>query len=147
MFAILLVILLGATQANHQFAMSENETRLITSVNAYRAKHKLPPLEMDPTLMKVARQRVQCYSHCQNGKWVWTACHEAGFKGWATDDIARGYESPEDCVDGWISSDGHARQMRGQFNMNSRWVDYHFDRIGVARCGKNWIAIFGQGDK
>ena len=35
--------------------LSKDETGMIESINEYRAKYKLPVLEMDPTLMKVAR--------------------------------------------------------------------------------------------
>jgi uncharacterized protein YkwD len=122
-------------------AETETEARMIKAVNAYRAKWKLPPLVMDKTLMKVASQRCPFGSHCIHGKWMWDAVRPYGY--WATDDIAMGYTDPVDCVRGWISSDGHARQMRGQFKLNGRWIDRKPDRIGVARSGNRWIAVFG----
>jgi uncharacterized protein YkwD len=99
----------------YPYSLSNNESRLIKSVNEYRDKHGLEPLTVDPCLMKVARAAAPYYSHCIGGKWCWTRCHEAGFSGWASDDIANGYESPEEAVQGWATSDGHARQMRGYF--------------------------------
>jgi hypothetical protein len=47
-------------------------------------------------------------------------------------------------VQGWATSDGHARQMRGYFKMNGRWQNYDFDRIGVGISGRKYIAIFGR---
>jgi uncharacterized protein YkwD len=134
-------------------AISATESRMVKAVNKYRADRKLPPMEVDPILMKVARQRVRSFSHCQNGKWMWDACHDAGFRGWATDDLAQGYRTPEDAVgdghSGWGDETGHSvghdKQMKGYFKMNGRWQNYHFDRIGVASTGPGgtWIAVFG----
>lgn len=126
--------------------LSQNEQRLVKAVNAYRAKKGLEPLTVDPVLMKVGRYAAPYFSHNINGKWCWTRAHEAGFPGWATDDIADGYESPEDAVEGWASSDGHAHQMRGHFNMNGEWRDYKFNRIGVGISGRKYIAVFGRSD-
>lgn len=143
---ILMLLLASVVTTADGPQLTPTETRMVASINKYREKNDLPPLTPDPILMKVARQRCPAFSHCIGGKWMWHACHEAGFRGWATDDIASGYETPEDAVHGWETSDGHARQMRGFFNMNGRWQDYHFDRVGVARSGNKWIAVFGQGN-
>jgi uncharacterized protein YkwD len=134
------------TPAKPAVRLSENEDRLVKAVNAYRAKRGLEPLTVDPVLMNVGRNAAPYFSHQINGKWCWTRAHEAGFPGWASDDIANGYESPEDAVDGWASSDGHAHQMRGHFNMNGQWRDYKFNRIGVGISGRKYIAVFGRSD-
>ena len=135
------------TRAKPAVRLSKCEERLVKAVNAYRAKKGLEPLTVDPILMKVGRHAAPYYSHCINGKWCWTRAREAGFRGWATDDIANGYESPEDAVEGWSTSDGHARQMRGYFKMNGRWCNYKFNRIGVGICGRKYIAVFGRDDE
>ncbi len=127
--------------------LSENEQRLVKAVNAYRDKRGLEPLTVDPTLMKVARNAAPYFSHCIHGKWCWDRAHEAGFTGWASDDIASGYESPEDAVEGWSTSDGHAHQMRGDFKMNGQWRNYKFNRIGVGISGRKYIAVFGHYEK
>src|SRR5215204_2622955 len=131
-------------QAKPAVRLSKCEERLVKAVNAYRAKKGLEPLTVDPILMKVGRNAAPYFSHCIHGKWCWTRAHEAGFSGWATDDIANGYESPEDAVEGWSTSDGHARQMRGYFNMNGKWCNYKFNRIGVGICCRKSIAVFGR---
>lgn len=137
----------GRTQAKPAVRLSKSEERLVKAVNAYRAKKGLEPLTVDPILMKVGRHAAPYYSHCIHGKWCWTRAREAGFAGWATDDIANGYESPEDAVQGWSTSDGHARQMRGYFKMNGKWCNYKFNRIGVGICGCKYIAVFGRSDE
>jgi uncharacterized protein YkwD len=119
----------------------------VKAVNAHRAKHRLAPLEVDPILMNVARRSAPHYSHVINGKWCWHRTHQAGFRGWATDDIANGYLTPEDAVEGWATSHGHAMQMRGYFKMNGRWQNYRFNRIGVGISGRKYIAIFGRADE
>jgi len=124
--------------------LSRGEERLVKAVNAYRERKGLDPLSVDPKLMNVARNAAPYFSHCINGKWCWHRAHEAGFSGWATDDIADGYESPEDAVQGWATSDGHARQMSGYFKMNGQWCNYRFNRIGVGICGRKYIAVFGR---
>jgi uncharacterized protein YkwD len=124
--------------------LTKNEVRLIDAVNEYREDRGLPALKVDPTLMRVARNAAPHFSHCINGKWCWHRAKEAGFSGWATDDLANGYPTPEDAVVGWSTSDGHARQMRGYFNMNGRWRNYRFNRIGVGISGRRYCAVFGR---
>ena len=34
--------------------------------------------------------------------------------------------------------------MRGYFNMNGKWCNYKFNRIGVGICGRKYIAVFGR---
>jgi uncharacterized protein YkwD len=126
--------------------LSEKEERLVKAVNEYREKNGLEPLEVDPILMCEARRAAPHFSHVIGGRWCWHRCRQRGFPGWATDDIANGYPTPEDAVDGWATSDGHARQMRGYFKMNGRWCNYKFNRIGVGVSGRKYIAIFGRDD-
>lgn len=141
-------LLLFAPQPQEEFRLSKNETRMIESINKYRARHKLPALKMDPTLMKVARYRAPYYTHNYQGRWIWDECKRFGFTGRTTDNLAQGHETPEQAVDGWAGSPvGHARQMLGQFKIDGRWQDYKFDKVGVARSGQNWIAIFGKQNK
>ena len=124
--------------------LSQSEQRLVKAVNVYREKKGLEPLEVDPILMCEARKAAPHFSHTINGKWCWHRCRQRGFRGWATDDIANGYPTPEEAVQGWATSDGHARQMRGYFKMNGKWCNYNFDRIGVGISGRKYIAIFGN---
>lgn len=116
------------------------------AVNDYRDEEGLPPLSVDPALMRVARRAAPCFSHVVDGKWCWHRARQAGFAGWASDNIANGHPTPDDAVEGWAMSHGHAMQMRGYFNMNGRWCNYKFNRIGVGVCGRKYIAVFGRHD-
>ena len=53
MILILTALLLAAPADDVK--LSKTETQMIATINEFRAKYKLPPLTMDPTLMKVAR--------------------------------------------------------------------------------------------
>src|SRR5919106_1685120 len=77
-----------------ELKLSQVEHRLVKAVNAHRAKHRLAPLAVDPVLMRVARRSAPHYSHVIDGKWCWHRTRQAGFGGWATDDIANGYLTP-----------------------------------------------------
>jgi uncharacterized protein YkwD len=137
------------------------ERRLLAAVNRYRARFHLPPLKADPILMRVARQRAPFvtssraagehgYNHHAGGRWSRQHAREEGFPGPATDNLAMGYETPEDAVEGWAIEDqdadpaGHNYQMRGKAKVNGRWVDEEYNRIGIGIVGRNYIAIFGR---
>lgn len=126
---------------------------IVEAVNRYRAKYDLPALIVDPILTQVARQRAPYYDHHACGCWSWEAAHAAGFKGPVSDNLCRGATSAEEAVtDGWGGEDrernpaGHNYQMQGYMNINGRWADQHFNRIGVAHAGPNWIAVFGRAE-
>ena len=127
-------------------SLTRDESRLINAVNSYRRKYGLEPLYVDPILMRMGRDAAPYFSHAVGGKWCWQCARDAGFGGWATDDIANGYPTPEEAVQGWASSHGHAMQMRGYFKMNGRWRNYRFNRVGVGISGRKYIAIFGRDD-
>lgn len=127
-----------------EIRLTRQEHRLIKAVNAYRRRQRLPELTVDPTLMREARRSAPYFNHVIGGKWCWHRCHQAGFKGWASDNIADGYPTPEEAVEGWATSHGHAMQMRGRFKMNGEWRDYRFNRIGVGISGRKYIAVFGR---
>lgn len=138
----LLLIFVAPAKAEYR---TETEEKMVAAINQYRTTYKLPPLEVDPILMRVARDRAPYFTHRHDGRWMWDEAKRYGFKGFATDNLAQGYLTPKDAVRGWETSPmGHAMQMRGYFRMNGKWENRRFDRVGVARQGKNWIAIFGK---
>jgi uncharacterized protein YkwD len=62
--------------------LTEKEHRLVNAVNEYRERRGLPPLKVDPILMREARHAAPHYSHVINGKWCWHRCKARGFRGW-----------------------------------------------------------------
>lgn len=147
MFGKLILIVLVATVPTGKNSLSHDETRMVKEINRWRAERDLPPLKVDPILMKVARKSAPYFSHQVNGKWVWERARAAGFDGFATDNIAKGHESPKKAVRHWGDekhSSGHDKQMRGYIMLNGRWKDCRFDRVGVGIKGHRYIAIFGK---
>lgn len=124
--------------------LSPAESRLVEAVNGYRARHELPPLVVDPVLQRVARERAPFFTHCPRGLgWAWDHARRAGYRGFATDNLAQGDLRPEEAVGGWARSDGHARQMRGLRKLNGQWLDFGARRIGVGIRGRTYVAVFG----
>ncbi len=143
---VVFALLCGSAYAEEQAVqLSKDETRMVTAINKYREQHKLPALVADNKLEQAARARVPHYTHCYQGRWMWDEVKRYGFKGFATDNLCQGATSPEESVDGWIHSKvGHANQLRGQRELNGKWIEYGCNRIGVAHQGQNWIAVFGH---
>jgi hypothetical protein len=129
---------------------------MVHAINHYRAQRGLSELQVDRTLMQIARERVDVYNH-RHPRLGWVRAHarQRGFGGFCTDNLARGYVTPEtvvgDSKSGWGcevpgKTVGHDMQMKGYAHVNGRWVNYEFNRVGVARSGQNYIAIFGRTD-
>ncbi|UNU22719.1 CAP domain-containing protein [Microcoleus vaginatus] len=115
-------------------AITDLEKAVNEQINQYRASKKLPPLSIDPRISQVAR------IHSEDmAKGKVTFSHE-GFEGRAkaitipyksvAENLAYnfGYNDPvRNAVEGWIKSDGHRKNMEGQFNVTG---------IGVAKNAK-----------
>ena len=127
--------------------LSQLEHRLVKAVNAHRAKHRLAPLERRPSLNACCATFGAPLQPRHRRQMVLASDSPSRFPGWATDDIANGYLTPEEAVEGWATSHGHEMQMRGYFKMNGRWQNYRFNRIGVGISGRKYIAIFGRADE
>ena len=103
-------------------------------INKYRASKKLPPLSIDSRISQIARIHSD---HMASGKVKFS--HD-GFDGRAkaitvpyqsfAENVAynMGFSDPvRNAVDGWIKSDGHRKNMEGQFNLTG---------IGIAKNAK-----------
>lgn len=158
----LTIYLLLALAAVAAPPLTSGETRMVDAINKYRAKYSLPPLAVDPLLTKLARVRAPYYTHTAFGMWSKDHAHKWGFVGPVSDNLCQGATTPEEAViDGWGGEDrndhfalhpkvfraiGHNYQMRGYMEINNRWIDQHFNRVGVAICGHNYIAVFGRAE-
>lgn len=95
------------------------ELRLI---NAERAKYNLSPLSTTAALNNAARERAieiaASFSHTRpNGASCFTVLDEHGIGGAARgENIAAGYVSPSDVMEGWMKSIGHRRNILGSYN-------------------------------
>ena len=103
-------------------------------INKYRASKKLPPLSVDPRSSQIAR------IHSENMASGKVKFSHDGFDGRAkaitvpyqsfAENVAynMGFSDPvRNAVDGWIKSDGHRKNMEGQFNLTG---------IGIAKNAK-----------
>src|SRR5688500_19249215 len=81
-------------EGEREISLTRQEHRLVKAVNAYRRRHKLPELTVDPTLMRVARRAAPYFNHGIDGKWGWHRGRQAGLRGWASGDSAEGWSTP-----------------------------------------------------
>ncbi|MBD1830162.1 CAP domain-containing protein [Microcoleus vaginatus GB1-A2] len=115
-------------------AITDLEKAVNQQINQYRASKKLPPLSIDPRISQIARIHSE---NMANGK---VSFSHDGFEGRAeaitipyksvAENLAYnfGYKDPvRNAVEGWIKSDGHRKNMEGQFNVTG---------IGVAKNAK-----------
>jgi uncharacterized protein YkwD len=134
-----------------KFPLTAIERGMVKATNVWRKDRKLPPLAVDPILMKTARARTNSFSHSANGMASWTEAQRNGFKGPVTDNLSSGDRSPEGSVANLASdgpSEGHYKQLTGQTKINGQWVDQKMDKIGVATSGLGgtWVHIYGRDD-
>ncbi|MEG4441789.1 CAP domain-containing protein [Microcoleus sp. AT9_B5] len=115
-------------------AITDLEKAVNQQINQYRLSKKLPPLSIDPQISQVARIHSEDMA---KGKVKFS--HD-GFEGRAkavtipyqsvAENLAYnfGYSDPvRNAVEGWIKSDGHRKNMEGQFNVTG---------IGIAKNAK-----------
>ncbi len=115
-------------------AITDLEKAVNQQINQYRASKKLPPLSIDPRISQIAR------IHSQNMASGKVRFSHDGFEGRAkaiiipyqsvAENVAYnfGYSDPvRNAVEGWIKSDGHRKNMEGQFNVTG---------IGIAKNAK-----------
>ncbi|MGB7709404.1 MAG: CAP domain-containing protein [Microcoleus sp.] len=115
-------------------AITDLEKAVNLQINQYRASKKLPPLSIDPRISQQAR------IHSENMASGKVKFSHDGFDGRVkaitipyqsvAENVAynMGYSDPvRNAVDGWIKSDGHRKNMEGQFNLTG---------IGIAKNAK-----------
>jgi uncharacterized protein YkwD len=115
-------------------AITNLEKEVNQEINKHRASKKLPPLSVDPRLTQIAR------IHSENMANRKVRFSHDGFEGRAkaitipyqsvSENLAynMGYSDPvRNAVEGWINSEGHRKNMEGQFNLTG---------IGIAKNAK-----------
>jgi uncharacterized protein YkwD len=115
-------------------SITDLEKAVNQQINLYRASKKLPPLSVDARITQQAR------IHSENMASGKVKFSHDGFDGRAkaiaipyqsvAENVAynMGFSDPvRNAVDGWIKSDGHRKNMEGQFNLTG---------IGIAKNAK-----------
>lgn len=106
--------------------------------NIEREKAGVSPLALDDTLCSAANVRAgeitSSFSHTRpDGRSCFTAMDEAGyFYSYAGENIAWGYPTAKDVVEGWMNSPGHRANI----------LSSNFNRIGIGKSGTYWVQMF-----
>ncbi|MGB3268101.1 MAG: CAP domain-containing protein, partial [Microcoleus sp.] len=125
-------------------SLPDLEKAVNQQINQYRASKNLPPLSVDPRITQQARIHSQ---NMASGKVKFS--HE-GFEGRVkaisipyqsvAENVAynMGYSDPvRNAVEGWIKSEGHRKNIEGQFNLTGIGIaknakgEYYFTQIFV----------------
>jgi len=124
------------------------EQQVVELVNAERANQGLPPLKRSTSLDSAARAhaedmgRERYMTHdSQNPACVWSARVAKYYSNANSlaENIASGYSTPQDVMDGWMNSAGH----RANILSASNWeigVGYYPDGL----YGTSWVQDFGR---
>lgn len=118
---------------------------VVRLANIERAKIGSPPLKVHPNLQKAAMLRAQevsvKFSHIRpNGTDSSTACYEAGVGCVGLENIAKGYSTPQDVMNGWMNSLGHRTAILESY---ASYVG-----VGVYKTGNDlycWTMEFSSG--
>lgn len=112
--------------------------RVLLLVNKERSKVGAPALSLDKTLLDAAMLRAheitEVFDHIRPDG---TTCFSAAPGKMYAENIAWGYSSPEDVVDGWMNSSGHKKNM----------LNASYRSIGIGCYKYNgsyyWVQCFG----
>jgi hypothetical protein len=155
--ACLLCILAGVSLASVAFAeddysekLSDAEKGLLAAINKERRAQRATELKVNGKLMAAARIHARNMAAAGSGGHVlkdvraeWRTPEdrikhvEYRSFGWA-ENVAWGYPRPEQVTAGWMTSEGHRRNM----------LSGDYDEIGIATTrgasGPYWCAVFGR---
>ncbi|MBQ3265954.1 MAG: CAP domain-containing protein [Ruminococcus sp.] len=116
------------------------EAEVLRLVNAERAAYGLSPLSMDDGAVQVAHLRakeiVQSFSHTRpDGSSCFTAAKEFGVSyRTAGENIAYGYPSPQQVMNGWMNSEGHRRNI----------LSASFSKVGIGCYESRGVLFWSQ---
>lgn len=144
-------LLLHLLVPNATFAAEETTFagRVLDLTNVERQRVGLAPLSMNPQLNDAAQSYSQvlassgCFDHtCGSVPNVMDRVRQAGYTSWNTlaENIAAGYQTPEDVVASWMASPHHRANM-----LSDGFTDLG---IGLAKSSGNlgtyWAEEFGS---
>ena len=105
------------------YATSMSRTDLLNATNSFRAQNGLPPLSMNIQLNSSAQSKAQhmvdndYWAHtAPDGTTPWYFFDAAGYNySRAGENLAYGFATSQDAVNGWIASPGHRANMLGDY--------------------------------
>ena len=102
--------------------------KVASLVNEFRLENGLKPLQLAPVMLKASAIRAEeqrtLYGHVRpSGKGWSTILDDVGLNSncYAGENVAAGYETPDEVMEGWKNSPGHRAAMLGE----------HYQYIGV----------------
>lgn len=139
----LLLILTLAFSFNASASSYDNE--LLKLTNAERARYNLPALILNSRLGTAAQLHAKdmathnYFSHTGlNGSTLASRANDAGYDyRYIGENIAKGYQTPEQVVTGWMNSKGHRDNI-----LNSNYTE-----VGFGYADENdtyWVQLFGH---
>lgn len=132
----------GESPQSNPIAVLEDEAIELT--NDERTQQGCKPLRPNERLHTAARSHSEdmaardYFSHTSpDGDSPGDRAAAAGYDAWAGENIAMGYESAEDVVEGWMNSEGHRKNILN--------CDFRTIGVGLADSarGKYWTQSFG----
>ncbi len=123
------------------FPFTEWEWEVLRLTNLERAKYGLEPLTAFATLQYACDIRAQeltdLFDHIRpDGRSCFSVFDDIGLAyGYAGENIASGYRSPAQVVNGWMNSEGHRANI----------LDSNFVHLGVGERNFNWVQMFTGG--
>jgi hypothetical protein len=129
-----------ATSDESSSKLTIEESKLFELTNAERKRLNLPPLRIDPGLMKIARAhatnmaRLDMLGHDLEGQTFSQRLEQAKYQAaQAGENIAQGQRTPEEAVADWMRSPGH--------KANILQVDYTHAGMGLAtaKSGQTYL--------
>lgn len=137
---------------------AEFEAQVVQLVNQERANHNLPPLKLLSSLTAAARHHAMdmavdnYFNHNSMdpaGSDYTVACGtfdriSLWYKGWsgAAENIAAGFNSPQQVMDAWIASDGHRANI-----LNPGYTEFGVGYFsGAGQFPAYWVQDFGVRD-
>ena len=133
----------ASTTAAPSVPESNFQREVARLVNAERAKYGLTPLAYSESIEKAAQVRaaeiIEVFDHTRpNGASCFTALQEAGVVyRTAGENIAAGYSTPQQVVEGWMNSSGHRSNI---LNANYGKIGVGYVEGGGYRT--NWVQLF-----
>lgn len=123
--------------------------------NQYRTSQGLAALSLDLDLQEAAQQHSQnmavgdFFNHVgQDGSTVQSRALNAGYEsGWVGENIAAGYTTAAEVVNGWINSPSHRANLLDP-NFNELGIGYYFlsEDPGSVTAHSYWTQVFGKGE-
>ena len=122
-------------------------------VNEERSERGLNPLELDDTLVDIAEDHSQSmavndfFGHTDptDGSNPQDRIDEGGYE-WSrwSENVAAGYATPEDVMEGWMNSPGHRSNILNP-NFTEIGIGYEFlvDDTGSVNYNHYWTQVFG----